>query len=219
MQSWFGGSVGAKLAFGRPGFAAAAALLLLFAGDADATAGAAPDRVEARFEVYGFAGLHVLTNRTAVERSGDRYTIATDLDTRGLASVFVDLKSHSQVSGRLGSGAPRPETYRADVLRNGAERHYAVDFRRDGTVIDESAPPPIPLASLARASEMRGAVDQLTAYFLLETTARGARHLRARRACIRRQRPLRTSIDRWRAGNARCRPSIRTSPVRRGSVK
>ena len=168
MQSWFGGSVGAKLAFGRPGFAAAAALILLFAGNADATAGAAPDREEARFEVYGFAGLHVLTNRTAVERSGDHYAIATDLETGGLVSVFVDLKSHSQVSGRLGSGAARPETYRADVLRNGAERHYAVDFGRDGTVIDKRPPPPIQLASLPRASEMRGAVDQLTAYFLLE---------------------------------------------------
>jgi hypothetical protein len=34
------------------------------------------------------AGLHVLTNRTAVERSGDRYAIATDLDSRGLASML-----------------------------------------------------------------------------------------------------------------------------------
>jgi Protein of unknown function (DUF3108) len=166
MQSWFEGRVVAKLACDRPVLAAAAALLLLFAGNADATAGAAPDREEARFEVYGFAGLHVLTNRTAVERSGDQYAIATDLDTRGLASVFVDLKSHSQVSGRLGNGAPRPETYRADVLRNGAERHYAVDFGRDGTVTDAGAP--VQLASLPRANEMRGAVDQLTAYFLLE---------------------------------------------------
>ena len=146
--------------------AAGAALLVLFAGVADATAGPESDRVEARFEVYGFAGLHVLTNRTAVEQSGGRYTIATDLDTRGLASVFVDLTSHSQVTGRLGNEAPRPETYRADVRRNGAERHYAVDFGRDGTVINQSAP--IRPASLDRVNEMRGAVDQLTAYFLLE---------------------------------------------------
>ncbi len=157
--------------------AAAAALLLLFAGGADATAGGEPDRVEARYEVYGFAGLHVLTNRTAVERSGDRYSIATDLDTRGLASVFVDLRSHSQVSGRLGSEAPRPEIYRADVRRNGAEQHYAVDFRRDGTVINELAPPPLGLASLDQTAEMRGAVDQLTAYFLLE------KQLTARATC------------------------------------
>jgi len=45
--------------------------------------------VELRIEVYGFAGFHVLTNRTSVAASGDRYSIATDLDTRGIASVFA----------------------------------------------------------------------------------------------------------------------------------
>jgi Protein of unknown function (DUF3108) len=150
------------------GMAASAALLLFAVGAGDAATGAAADRVEARFEVYGFAGLHVLTNRTAVERFGDRYAITTDLDTRGLASVFVDLTSHSQVSGRLGSETPRPETYRADVRRNGAERHYAVDFRRDGTVTNEPGPPSLTQVSVEAAKELRGAVDQLTAYFLIE---------------------------------------------------
>jgi len=42
------------------------------------------DRVDARFEIYGFAGFHVLTNRTSVQESGERYAIAMDLDTRGL---------------------------------------------------------------------------------------------------------------------------------------
>jgi Protein of unknown function (DUF3108) len=143
-------------------------LLLSSTGRLDAITAPGSNRVEARFEVYGFAGLHVLTNRTAVERFGDRYAIATDLDTRGLASVFVDLTSHSQVSGRLGSETPRPEAYRADVRRNGAERHYAVDFRRDGTVINEPSPPSLTRVSAAPAAEMRGAVDQLTAYFLIE---------------------------------------------------
>ena len=53
---------------------------------------------------------------------------SSDLDTRGLARVFVALTSHSQVSGRLANEAAHPETYRADVRRNGDERHYAVDF-------------------------------------------------------------------------------------------
>jgi Protein of unknown function (DUF3108) len=153
----------------------AAALILLFVGGTDAAPAAAPDRVEARFEVYGFAGLHVLTNRTAVERFGDRYTIATDLHTQGLARAFVELTSHSQVSGRLGN-EPRPEAYRASVHRNGDQRDYAVDFRRDGTVISALASPtPLQQESLDRANQMRGAVDQLTAYFLLENqlAARG----------------------------------------------
>jgi len=162
-------------AVGRSGLAAATALLLLAAGGSNATAAAEPDRVEARFEIYGFAGFHVLTNRTTVEQFGDRYTIATDLNTRGLASVFVDLTSHSQVSGRLGSEVPYPESYRADVRRNGAERHYEVDFRRDGMVINASTPLSAGRASWDQTRQMRGAVDQLTAYFLVEKqlTVRG----------------------------------------------
>jgi hypothetical protein len=148
-----------------------AVLLLSSAAHLDATPTAGSNRIEARFEVYGFAGLHVLTNRTTVEQSGDRYTIATDLDTRGLASVFVDLTSHSQVNGRMGREAPQPESYRAEVRRNGVERNYAVDFQRDGSVINVSAGsasgPAQP--ALADATDaMAGTVDQLTAYFLLE---------------------------------------------------
>src|SRR5689334_24155033 len=92
------------------------------------------ERTDARFEIYGFAGFHVLSNRTTVQEIGDRYAITMDLDTRGLASVFVNLTSHSEVHGEFGRGVVRPEAYRADVRRNGVERHYALDYRRDGTV-------------------------------------------------------------------------------------
>ena len=81
------------------------------------------DRVDARFEVFGFAGLHVLTTRTTVEEAADRYAIMADLDTRGLASIFVDLTSHSEVEGRLTRDAPSPFGYRADMRRNGISRH------------------------------------------------------------------------------------------------
>ena len=84
----------------------------------------------------------VLTNRTTIQEIGNRYAIAMDLDTRGLASVFVDLTSHSEVQGELARGAARPEAYRADVRRNGAERHYAVDYRRDGSVANATTPAP-----------------------------------------------------------------------------
>src|SRR5271155_1724526 len=81
------------------------------------------DRVELRIELYGFAGFHVLTNRTRAAASGDRYPIATDLDARGIASIFVDLNSPSEVRGRLIQDAARPEAFHGDVLRNGADRH------------------------------------------------------------------------------------------------
>jgi Protein of unknown function (DUF3108) len=147
-------------------YAGIAALLVLLPGSLRAPA-AEPDRVQARFEIFGFAGLHVLTNRTTIEEWGDRYAIAMDLDTRGLASVFVDLTSHSQVTGKLAKVA-LPEAYRSDVRRNGAQRHYQVDYRGDGSVINASASSSDARPVLLAAEQMRGTVDQLTAYFQLE---------------------------------------------------
>jgi len=101
--------------------AIAVALLItpVFTPGASRAPAAETNRVYARFEVFGFAGFHVLTNRTRIEEIGDRYAITMDLDTRGLASVFVDLTSHSEVHGEFARGAARPEAYRADVRRNG----------------------------------------------------------------------------------------------------
>jgi hypothetical protein len=126
------------------------------------------DRVDARFEIFGFAGFHVLTNRSTVQELGDQYAIAMDLDTRGLASVFVDLTSHSEAHGGLTRDATRPEAYRADVRRNGAERHYAVDYGRDGTVTNSSVPASAGRPFLVSLEQIRGTVDQLTAYFIVE---------------------------------------------------
>ena len=146
------------------------AFVLLFTPGGSRAPAAETDRVFARFEIFGFAGFHVLTNRTTIQEIGDRYAITMDLDTRGLASIFVDLTSHSEVKGEMARGAARPEAYRADVRRNGAERHYAVDFRRDGTVANAAATPASSSDPFVIAAEQtRGAVDQLTAYFLIET--------------------------------------------------
>jgi len=133
-----------------------------------AASAAASDPVELRIEVYGFAGFHVLTNRTSVAASGDQYSIATELDTRGLASVFVDLTSHSEVRGRLTHDAVRPDSYHGDVRRNGNDSHYRIDYRADGTVASDQTPPSPALRSAAAADQMRGTVDQLTAFFIVE---------------------------------------------------
>ena len=145
-----------------------AAFPVLAAIVALATPAAAADPVELRIEVYGFAGFHVLTNRTSVAASGDRYSIATDLDTRGLASVFVDLTSHSEVRGRLMQDTARPDTYHGEVRRNGSDSRYRIDYRADGTVASDQSPPSPALRSAAAADQMRGTVDQLTAFFILE---------------------------------------------------
>jgi hypothetical protein len=136
-----------------------------------AVAGATPalgsDRVDARFEIFGFAGLHVLTNRTSAEETTNGYTIATNLDTRGLASVFVDLRSHSEVQGVLPGEMPRPQAYRAEVWRNGSDRNYGLKYLDDGNVVGTSVLPSAEGAHLDPV-QVRGTVDQLTAYFLLE---------------------------------------------------
>jgi hypothetical protein len=144
------------------------ALSLLAAIVALPAQAAESDPVELRIEVYGFAGFHVLTNRTRVAASGDQYSIATDLDTRGLASVFVDLTSHSEVRGRLTHDAVQPAAYHGDVRRNGTDSRYRIDYRPDGTVASDQTPPSPALRSSAAVDQMRGTVDQLTAFFILE---------------------------------------------------
>lgn len=143
------------------------AAVLLALGTAPSAA-TPPQRVEARFEVFGFAGIHLLTNRTTVEEAAHQYGITMDLDTRGLARVFVDLTSHSDVRGDVDGNTVHPQLYRSDVSRNGVGRHYRVDYAGDGSVIDASiqpsSAPPLPVTK----EQIRSTVDQLTAYFLLE---------------------------------------------------
>lgn len=147
-------------------FPTIAAALLLFLGAS--TSREAEARVYARFEVFGFAGLRILTTRTTIEEKADQYAIEADLDTRGLASVFVDITSHSEVHGVLTGDVPHPSDYRADMRRNGTPRHYGLDYRGDGAVINVSAPPSAGRSSLFAEKQIRGTVDQLTAYFMVE---------------------------------------------------
>jgi Protein of unknown function (DUF3108) len=146
----------------------AIAAALFLSGGAFTASAAESDRVDARVEIFGFAGLHVLTNRTSVAEAANRYAIAMDLDTRGLASVFVDLTSHSEAHGALAGETLRPEAYRAEVRRNSVDRHYGLDYQGDGTVINSSTPSSAENLHLVAAQQARGSVDQLTAYLLLE---------------------------------------------------
>ncbi len=137
---------------------------------ASSSAAATLKQVEARFEVFGFAGIHLLTNRTTVEETPHRYQISTDLATRGLARMFVDLTSHSAVHGALGSDTVQPRSYHSEVRRNGVDRHYGVDYGDNGAVIDAttSSPASSKRPLLVTEQQIRGTVDQLTAYFLVQ---------------------------------------------------
>jgi hypothetical protein len=135
-----------------------------------------PDRLEMRIEMFGTAGIHVATNRTIVEETSERYAISTDVESRGIGAVFISLTSHSEVRGRLTSTAVRPQTYLGEVHRNGVISRNLVEYASDGTVTAESTPP-VETHTPVTPPLMRGTVDQLTAFFLLE------RQLASRGSC------------------------------------
>ncbi len=126
-----------------------------------------PDRIEMRIEMFGTAGIHVATNHTTVEEAADYYAIMTDVESRGIAAMFINLTSHSEVRGRLTNGEARPEAYLGMVRRNGVVNENQVNYSANGVVTGESTPPAethMPVTPQL----IRGTVDQLTAFFMIE---------------------------------------------------
>ena len=152
---------------------------LLLGARAAAPAGAAPDVVATRFEVFGFAGIPVLTLRSRTEEEGGQYAITVQYATHGLASVFINLTTRAEARGRLRPGSAQPEWFRKDTERNGAARHDQVVYRPDGIVQASATPPP---PDPPNPAQSRGTVDNLTAYFRLE------RQLAATGRCALRER-------------------------------
>jgi hypothetical protein len=126
-----------------------------------------PGPVDMRIEMYGVGDLHVATNRTTEDESANRYAITTDVESRGLASLFVDVKSHSEVHGRLTNNLIYPDSYIGEVLRNGTDSYNRVNYASDGTVNGEARPPTVTPLPVTPAL-MRGTVDQLSAFFRVE---------------------------------------------------
>jgi len=162
-------------------------------------AGLADQRVATRFEVFGFAGMNVLTLQNRVEESGEHYTITSDYATKGLASVFVNLTTHAEVRGRLIPGSAQPEWFRDDSRRNGAERRSHVDYRPDGAVdaaVTPALPQPLPMAA------MRDTVDKPDRLPPAPAPARPHRKLHVDRTRLRRPPCLRSGVRRCRKPGA-----------------
>ena len=143
----------------------AAAGLAIAASTLSASGPARADDIRTRFEVFGFAGINVLTMHSRTDEDGNRYGVSVDFATQGLASVFVNLRTRAQVAGRLTAASADPLSFRNDSVRNGVERHNRVDYHPDGSVDGSSVPP---LQDPVRPATQRGTVDNLTAYFRLE---------------------------------------------------
>jgi hypothetical protein len=157
----------------RIGTSAGLSLFLFSAAQA-----ADADRIEMRIEMFAALGVHVATSRTILEEATDRYAITTDVESRGLAAVFLNLASHSEVRGRPGMDTVRPEVYRGEVHRNGVHTYNRVDYGADGMVTGGSTPPGATRKPVTPAL-MRGTVDQLSALFIME------RQLATRGSCAR----------------------------------
>lgn len=134
----------------------------------------AADRITARLEVYGLMGLHVLRLHTQIDEAGDRYSIAVDYATTGVAGMVVDQSTRAEVQGRVVGASAQPDSFRSTTRRNGVERQNHVNYRPDGSLDAGSVPPPSTPISPEAA---RGTVDNLTAYFRLE------RQLASKRTC------------------------------------
>jgi hypothetical protein len=126
---------------------------------------AAAGPVTTRFEMFGFAGLHVLTMRSRTDERAGGYAVSLEYSTSGLAKLFVDMTSLSDVTGRIVDGVAQPNWFESDSVRDGTARHSRIDYHSDGIVDVAANPPPADPISPKR---MRGTVDNLTAYFRLE---------------------------------------------------
>jgi hypothetical protein len=154
------------------------ALLLFALATHGALAGAAePDRTFLRFEVFGGPGLHFMTLTVTVDQSSEAYSIAAKAETRGLADLFLNLRSNLKARGRIAAGALLPQAMQAETHRRGLDLYTRIDYGADGTVTAEANPPVAQPIVPATPAQMRGTIDQLTAYFVL------ARNLARRGSC------------------------------------
>ena len=134
-----------------------------------------PARLKYRVEIYGPAGLHVATTHTEIDETPDTYTIKASLETRGFAGWFVSMNSTAEAKGRLTADGAEPANFRSDSERNGVEHHSKVSYADSG-VSGSSTPPAKDAVRPVAPAQMRGTVDNLTAYFLLERQlGRGAK--------------------------------------------
>ena len=125
----------------------------------------ASGRLSARVELYGPLGIHVLTLRTTLEQTEERYSAVVDYTTIGLAGILFEQKTHAIATGRLGRATAYPDNFKNDTVRNGIARRTRVDYLPDGSVNATSAPP---TSTVVPPEVARGTVDNVTAYLRLE---------------------------------------------------
>ena len=148
------------------------ALSAVFAGAlilaASARTAAAEDVLEMAFEGFGPAGLRLMTTHTVIEETPSRYSIQGDFTTAGLGAFFANVANRSVTRGHQQADIPHPESFDSETARNGVVVHNQVAYQNDGTPNGSSTPAPKEAITPVDANQLRGTVDNLTAYLLLE---------------------------------------------------
>jgi hypothetical protein len=128
----------------------------------------ADDIVEMAFEGFGAAGLRIMTTHTVIEETPASYAIEGDLTTAGIGSLFSNVANRSIARGYQTADTPHPESFDSETRRNGAIVHNQVAYQNNGTPTGSSTPAPAEAVTPVDPGELRGTVDNLTAYLLLE---------------------------------------------------
>jgi hypothetical protein len=147
---------------------ALASALSAFAVLATISPAEAEDVVEMAFEGFGPAGLRVMTTHTVIEETPTRYLIEGDFATAGIGALFANVSNRSVARGQQQADTPHPESFDSETARDGVVVHNRVAYQSDGTPSGSSLPPPKEPITPVEANQLRGAVDNLTAYLLLE---------------------------------------------------
>lgn len=142
-----------------------AALSLAVAAPA---AAADTDRIDSRIELYAIAGLHVMTIHETLSESADHYAITMGLQSRGIADFFANIKSHTEVTGRIAQGRLYSETYNSDIERSGKDVYTRATFGAAGALSASMTPASTTPRTPVTPDQLRGTVDEHTAYYELE---------------------------------------------------
>jgi hypothetical protein len=145
-----------------------AVLSLACAGFAHPSAVAAEsDRIDSRIEMYAIAGLHVLTIRETLIEAADRYAITMGLQSRGIADLFANIKSHTEVTGRIVQGRVYPESFSSNIDRGGQDTYTRATFGAAGALSVDMTPRSTTPRTPVTPEQLRGTVDEHTAYYEL----------------------------------------------------
>src|SRR4029077_1634121 len=106
----------------------------------------------------------VMTTRTVIEETPAGYLIQGDFATAGMGALFANVSNRSVARGRQQGDTPHPESFDSETARDGVVVHNRIAFRGDAPPDGSSTPPPKEPVTPIDANQLRGTVDNLTAY-------------------------------------------------------